>query len=130
MVGELAMLHHRRQGRKTIVLLPTRALARQQADGFQGAYRELGLRVIMSTGEVVDDDDLFRRDQYDVAVFTYEKFAAVVAARPSALEPVGVIVFDEIQMIEDDSRGKSVELLLLRLRRHQQREGGPQLVVL
>ena len=130
LVGELAILHQRRLGRRAVVLLPTRALVHEQAEGWQEAYGRLGLRVVISTGEAVDDDDLFRRNQYDVAVFTYEKFAALVGAQPSVLDSLGLVILDELQMIEDDSRGRTVELLLLQLRRHQRRDGWPQLIVL
>jgi superfamily II helicase len=84
----------------------------------------------LSTGEVTDDDDLLRRNAYDVAFFTYEKFAALVAVHPSMLDRIGVVVFDELHMIEDASRGRTLELLLLRLRRQQKANEWPQLVVL
>jgi helicase len=129
-VGELAILQQVRSGRRALVLVPMRALVHEQAGAFQRAYAALGLRVILSTGEVVDDDDLLRGSHFDVAFMTYEKCAAILNTRPDLLERVGVVVFDELQTIEDDHRGRVVELLVCRMRRLMLDTKMPQLVVL
>ena len=61
---------------------------------------------------------------------TYEKFVALAGTRPQFLEELGVVVLDEIQMIEDDSRGRTLELLLVRLQRVRRQRAWPQLIVL
>jgi replicative superfamily II helicase len=131
LVAELAMLKQWRTGRKTIVLLPLRALVRELADALVAHYgQHVGIRVIVSTGEIDDDDDLLVRSQYDVAILTYEKFAAVLGYCPRLIDEIGVVVFDEIHLIADEHRGRSVELLLVRLRRAQRGRGWPQLIIL
>jgi ATP-dependent DNA helicase len=127
LIGELTILRHWREGRKAIVLSPMRALVNEQAAAFALAYGPLGLHSVKSTGEHTDDDDLVLGNQFDVAFFTYEKFAAMLSLRPNLLDSVGVVVADEIQLITEADRGGSCELLLLRLRRRQ-RDGLPQLL--
>lgn len=107
-----------------------RALVHEQATAFQRGYSALGLRIIISTGEVVDDDDLLRGAHFDVAFMTYEKCAAILNTRPALLDRVGVVVLDELQMIEDGHRGRAVELLVCRMRRLMIETKMPQLVVL
>jgi helicase len=131
LIAELAMLRQWRLGRKTVFLLPLRALAHEQSDAVRRNYGDrLGLRVIVSTGEVAGDDDLLRHNQFDVAFLTYEKFTALASARPRFVEDLGVVVLDEIQMIEDPSRGRTLELLLVRLQRLRRERSWPQLIVL
>ena len=131
LIAEMAMLRQWRLGRKTVVLLPMRALVHEQADAARETYGDaLKLRIIVSTGEVAEDDDLLRHNQFDVAYLTYEKFVAIVSAKPRFLEEIGVVVLDEIQMIEDDQRGRTLELLLVRLQRLRRERQWPQLIVL
>lgn len=127
-VGELAVLRAFRQRRKAMILLPTRALVHEQWEAFESAYGGLGIRVARSSGDVADDDDLIRGNNYDVAFATYEKFAALAFARPQVFEAVGVIVLDEVQLIGDRSRGRTVELILARVLARR-REGVPIQIV-
>ncbi len=130
LVAELAILGHQRTGRKAVVLLPLRALAREHARTFTTAYASLGLRVIVSTGDSNDDDDLLIRGQFEVAFLTFEKFSAITSARPELQESLGLVVFDEIQTIADNGRGHTLELLLVQMRRLRARSRWPQIVVL
>lgn len=130
LVAELAILGHQRTGRKSVVLLPLRALAREHASTFRDAYSQLGLRVIVSTGDAHDDDDLLIRGQFEVAFLTFEKFCAVISVRPDLQEALGLVVFDELQTISDVGRGHTLELLLVQVRRWRTVSLWPQLVVL
>ena len=57
-----------------------------------------------ATGET-DDISPVLRGKYDVALPTYEKFAAIALTFPHVLAGAGVVVIDEAQMIADESRG-------------------------
>ncbi len=130
LVGELAMLKHWPLGRKTAVLLPMKAMVKEQGDILKGNYERLGLRVVVSTGEAAEDDDLLLTKQFDVALLTYEKFHALLSLRRDLIDDLGLIVFDEVQLIEDDSRGQTVELLLMRAKQLQGAGRFPQILVL
>jgi helicase len=131
LIAELAILGHQRTGRKSVVLLPLRALAREHARTFDRSYgASLGLRTIVSTGDAHDDDDLLIRGQFEVAFLTIEKFCAIIAARPQLQETIGLMVFDEMQTIAADGRGHTLELLLVQVRRWRATSQWPQLVVL
>jgi helicase len=70
------------------------------------------------------------RGQYNIALLTYEKFAAIALAYPHVLNQVGTIVIDEVQMIADASRGANLEFLLTLIRMAARRGIAPQLVAL
>jgi len=130
LIGELAMLAHWPLGRKTAVLLPMKAMVQEQGGTLKSHYEHLGLRVVVSTGEAVEDDDLLLTKQFDVALLTYEKFYALLSLRPDLIGDLGLIVFDEVQLIEDDGRGQTVELLLMRAKQLQGAGRFPQILVL
>lgn len=130
LVAELAILGQQRAGRKSMVLLPLRALAREHARTFRDAYSSLGLRIIESTGDSFDDDDLLYRGQFDVAFMTFEKFSAMLYAHPELKESLGLVVFDELQVIAEGDRGSNLELLLVAVKQWRSVSRVPQVVVL
>jgi helicase len=130
LVAELAILGHQRTGRRAVVLLPLRALAREHARLFSSAYSRLNIRVIVSTGDAHDEDDLLLRGQFEVAFLTFEKFCAIISARPELRETLGLVVFDELQTIADEGRGHTLELLLVQVRRWRETSRWPQVIVL
>ncbi len=114
-VGELAVLRALRNRRKAVVLVPTRALVYQEFETFAPYYEELGFRAARSCGDVSDDDDLIRGNNFHVAFLTYEKFAGLAFARPQVFEAIGAVVLDEVHQIADPERGRVVELILARV---------------
>jgi helicase len=92
---ELAALNHYFDGDRTYFLLPLRALVNDKYDDFTRKYADFGLRIIRSTGEISDDNDALMRSKFDVAILTYERFAALAVALPHILRQVGLVVIDE-----------------------------------
>jgi helicase len=115
MIGELAALRSILDRRRALFLLPLKALVNDKQRQFQRLYSAFGVRTIEATGET-DDITPVLRGQYDMALLTYEKFAAIALAYPHVLNQVGTIVVDEVQMIADASRGANLEFLLTLIR--------------
>lgn len=128
MIGELAALHAVGSRKKAIFLFPLKALVADKLQYFEAAYGT-EIKVIEATGETDDLSDLIR-GRYDVALLTYEKFAAVLMSFPHVLGHAGVVVIDESQTLADNSRGANLEFLitLIRMRRREGLE--PQLISL
>ena len=96
---------------------------------FAKVYSSFGVRAIEATGET-DDISPLLRGRYDIALLTYEKFAAIALTFPHVLAQAGVIVVDEAQMIADRERGANLEFILT-LMRMRRREGiEPQVIAL
>jgi helicase len=130
MIGELAALHAQSRGERSYMLFPLRALVNDKYDEFTLKYGRFGLRVIRSTGEIADDNDALIRGKFDVALLTYERFAALAVTLPHILRQVSVIVIDEVQMITDKNRGANLEFVLTLLKSQRLYGIEPQLIAL
>lgn len=130
MVGELAAIKAFSERKRSLFLLPMRALVADKFDEFSKKYGALGLRIIRATGEINDDIPNLLRGRYDICLLTYEKASALLLAYPHILRGIGSVIVDEAQMLADKSRGANLEFLLTLLR-YRQREGlRPQLIIL
>ena len=130
MIGELSALRANLRGERTYVLLPLRALVNDKYEDLRRKYASLGLRVIRSTGEIADDNDQLMHGKFDIALLTYERFAALAVVAPFVLRNVGLVVVDEVQMIADEGRGANLEFLLTYLRSQRVLGVEPQLLTL
>ncbi|MBB3427937.1 replicative superfamily II helicase [Rhizobium sp. BK312] len=129
MVGELAALRQVVNRKRAIFLLPLKALVADKRRHFEKVYGGFGLRVLEATGETDDVSPLIR-GKYDIALLTYEKFAALALAYPHILAQAGTIVVDEVQMIADQSRGANLEFILTLIRMRRREGIEPQIIAL
>lgn len=129
MIGELAALRSVLDRRRALFLLPLKALVADKRRHFQALYGPFGIRTIEATGET-DDITPLLRGQYDIALLTYEKFAAIALTFPHVLSQAGVIVIDEAQMIADLGRGANLEFILTLIRMQRRSGVEPQMIAL
>jgi replicative superfamily II helicase len=129
MIGELAALRHMLGRKRALFLLPLKALVADKRRYFEAVYGPFGVRTIEATGETDDITPLIR-GRYDIALLTYEKFAALALTHPHVLAQAGVIVVDEAQMIADASRGANLEFILTLIRMRRREGIEPQVVAL
>ncbi len=110
LVAEMAMHHQVGRGGKCLYIVPLRALASEKYEEFSGK----GLRVGIATG------DFDRRDEYlgrnDIIVATSEKVDSLLRNRTPWLSEVTLLVLDEVHLIDDPSRGTTLEMLIAKLR--------------
>jgi transposase-like protein len=116
MVGELAALKAAVERKRSIFLLPMRALVNDKFAAFTRTYAPFGIRTIRATGEIEDDIPDLLEGRFDICLMTNEKFAALALARPHLLDMVSLVVVDEAQLIADPSRGVTLEFLLTMLK--------------
>jgi helicase len=129
MVGELPALQAVAGRRRAAFLFPLKALVADKLRHFERSYSDFGLRVVAATGET-DDVSPIVRGQYDIGLFTYEKFASMVLLNPHILEQVAVVVVDEAQMLADPGRGANLEFLLTFILMRRRAGIEPQLIAL
>jgi helicase len=130
MIGELAGLKGTLERKRTLFLLPLRALVNDKHQYFQKTYGQFGIRTIRATGEITDDIPDLMRSRFDICLMTYEKFAAMILGNPYILEQVGTVVIDEVQMITDANRGLNLEFILTILRTRRDAGVAPQIIAL
>jgi len=114
-IGELAILTaaKRIEKRKTFYLTPLKAIAEEKFEEFREKYSGWGLTVAISTGERNEYDTNLM--EYDLIIATYEKLDALLIKNPELINEIGVVIVDELQMIDDEGRGVDLEILLTKI---------------
>ena len=116
LVAEVALLQEALDRRKTgVYLAPMRAIAAEKREDWQ-RLEAAGVRVYKTTGE----DDAFDPSQAlnaQIIVATPEKWDSVSRRQLSQelVSRIGVIVIDEVHLVDDDNRGPGLEALLARI---------------
>ncbi len=120
-----AMASAIQQGKKCIYLVTHRALAKQKFEDICTLFKDILLHgddtaIILATGDyVIDGTGDVPSDPLSapVIVATYEKYLAMLAAAgiPSSMDN-NLFVCDEVQLLGDESRGTSVEILITLLK--------------
>lgn len=110
LVAEMAMHHQVARGGKCLYIVPLRALASEKFEEFS----EKGLRVGIATGDFDRRDDYLGRN--DIIVATSEKVDSLLRNRTPWLAEISLLVLDEVHLIDDPSRGATLEMVIAKLR--------------
>ena len=114
LIAELAMVKNCLEGKGTaIYIVPLKALAAEKANHFKQRYGHL-LKVAQSSGDR-DSDDAYLMD-YDIIVCVAEKLDSLLRHHAPWINSVYTIVADEIHLLNDPSRGPTLEIVLTLLR--------------
>ena len=114
LVAYIAILHKLlREGGKALYVVPLRALAREKYEELL-SFRKIGFKVALSTGDLDESDP--RLGKYDIIVCTSEKADSLLRHGASWLKDVKVLIVDEIHLINDPTRGPTLEIVVARLR--------------
>jgi len=115
LVAELAMLNCllNNPGRKAIYIVPLKALASEKFRQFSRKYGHL-VKIALSTGDLDSEDSYLAN--YDLIICTSEKFDSLIRHSAPWLARVSVVIIDEIHLLNDPSRGPTLEILITILR--------------
>jgi len=114
LVAYIAILHKLlREGGKALYVVPLRALAREKYEELL-SFRKIGFKIALSTGDLDESDP--RLGKYDIIVCTSEKADSLLRHGASWLKNVKVLIVDEIHLINDPTRGPTLEIVVARLR--------------
>jgi len=97
------------EGGKALYIVPLKALAREKFEELK-LFEKLGLKVGISTGDLDDSDPRLAR--FDIIVCTSEKADSLLRHKISWLNKIKVLVIDEIHLINDSSRGPTLEVII------------------
>jgi len=111
-IGEMAAIAQAIHLRKTIYLAPLRALADEKYRHFKNLYSPCGIDIVISTRDRSEDDQNIISGDYDIAVMAYEKFNYFCLMCPRFLEIVSLVIFDEMQLINDSKWGPLLESMV------------------
>jgi len=99
---------------KVVYLVPLISLANEKFDYFKNLFKGTKFKVAISTGDL-DSVDYWLVD-YDVLILTTEKCDSLIRHGVNWIKEVGLVIVDEIHLLQDSSRGPTLEILLTRLK--------------
>ncbi len=114
LVAELAFLNavYHDHG-KAVYVVPLKALASEKYKDFKKLYPEL--KVAISSGDMDTSDSHLRN--YDIIITTSEKFDSLIRHKAPWLSQVKVLIIDEIHLMNDVSRGPTLEIVITLMRK-------------
>ena len=114
-IAEIAALNTiMKKGKKAVYIVPLRALASEKFEEFKRKYEPMGIRVAMSMGDLDSSDTWLERR--DLIVITSEKLDSLLRRGIPWIHEVGLVVADEIHLLDSTDRGPTLEVVLTRLR--------------
>lgn len=113
LVGEMAALNVilQKEG-KALYVVPLRALASEKEKEFKARYP--ALKIALTSGEIDNNDTYLAA--YDFIITTAEKLDSLLRHHTPWLSQVATLIVDEIHLLNDASRGPTLEVLLTLLR--------------
>lgn len=102
--------HQRSKHGKILYLCPLRALANEKYGEFKEHWKKFGLTVGLSTSDIDKPD--FKVFRNDMIILTNEKADAILRLNPKLINQLEMIICDEIHLINDESRGITLEFLI------------------
>ncbi len=113
LVAEICMLKAILDGRgKALYLVPLKSLAREKYAEFK-RYESLGITTSMSVGDY-DSPGRSLHDA-DIVIVTTERADSLVRHRAEWINDVGIVIADEVHLINDTKRGPTLEMVLAKL---------------
>jgi len=113
-----------KKGGKVLYIVPLKALASEKRDDLD-KFSELGIKVMMSTGDL--DSDEGKLSEADIIVATSEKADSMMRHGSRWINDVSLVIADEIHLIHDPGRGPTLEVILTKLMR---KNDGVQVIAL
>lgn len=114
LVGELGILNAVQNKKKGLYIVPLRALASEKYKHFKAEYPEL--KVGIGSGDI-DSEDRFL-NYSDIIIATSEKVDSLIRHKASWLREVGCLVIDEIHLLNDQTRGPTLEIVITILKKY------------
>ncbi len=112
LIAEMAILKNYLEGGKSVYLVPLKALASEKYDDFS-KYKKIGMKVAIATGDLDGTDGWL--GGYDLIILSNEKMDSLLRHSIPWIKDISLIVSDEIHVMDDPSRGPTLEIVLTQL---------------
>ncbi|MBT3814696.1 DEAD/DEAH box helicase [Candidatus Woesearchaeota archaeon] len=113
LVATMAITNVLKEG-KAIYLVPLKALANEKFKEYQNLLENTNYKVVQSTGDI--DSESSYLANYDLLILTTEKLDSLLRHRISWINEVKTVVIDEIHLLNDPSRGPTLEIIITLLK--------------
>lgn len=101
-------------GSKAIYIVPLKALASEKFEDFKALGNALNLTIGLGIGD--SSSEAKKIDECDILVCTSEKLDSIIRNRSQSMSNVSIIVSDEFHLLNDATRGPTLEINLTKLR--------------
>jgi helicase len=115
-VGEMAAINAFCKGKKTVFLVPMKAIAEEKYAEFVRKYHDFGLNIVVSTHDRTEFDESILAGYFDIAIIIFEKMNVLMTQNSAVLNSCGLVIVDELQLLNDKSRGADLEILLTKIK--------------
>lgn len=113
LVATLAIANNLPKG-KAIYLVPLKALANEKYQEYQTVFQNTPYHVIQSTGDIDSPSSYLAK--YDLLILTTEKLDSLIRHQAPWLQEVKTVIIDEIHLLNDPSRGPTLEIIITLLK--------------
>lgn len=101
-------------GYKAVYLVPLKALAGEKFREYSALFKDTKYKVAVSTGDIDSASNYLVN--YDLLILTTEKLDSLLRHKVSWLSQVKIVIADEIHLLNDPSRGPTLEVILTLLK--------------
>jgi len=102
------------KGMRGVYIVPLKALASEKFSELSEICNSVGLKVGLAIGDRSSENNFV--EDSDVLVCTSEKLDSMLRSNPSLMDDIGIVVADEFHLLQEPSRGPTLEILLSRIR--------------
>lgn len=99
---------------KAIYVVPLKALAGEKYNEYRKLCEKTEYKVTISTSDI--DSESFYLTKYDLIILTSEKLDSLLRHRVAWLSEVKTVIIDEIHLLNDPTRGPTLEIILTLLK--------------
>lgn len=114
LIGIIALLTAVDRGGRGLYIVPLRALASEKYDRLREFEEHLGINVALAMGDL-DSEERWLANA-DIIVATSEKVDSMIRNDATWVDDLDCLVADEVHLIDDASRGPTLEVTLAKLR--------------
>ena len=117
LVAHITMAHRLSndlRGMRGVYIVPLKALASEKFRELSEICKSVDLKVGLAIGDRSSENNFV--EDSDVLVCTSEKLDSMLRSNPSLMDDIGIVVADEFHLLQDPSRGPTLEILLSRIR--------------
>jgi len=104
------------EGGKAVYIAPLRALANEKYNELRSVFenihgeRSSNIKVMITTGDYDESDEYLSMS--DIIIMTNEKYDSLMRHHAKWLNEVTIFVFDEVHLLNDQTRGGTLEFIM------------------
>ena len=113
LIATMAIAKNLEKG-KALYLVPLKALANEKYKEYQQLFQKTPYQVTLSLGDIDSASPYLAR--YDLIILTTEKLDSLIRHQTPWLSQVKTVIIDEIHLLNDPSRGPTLEIIITLLK--------------